>query len=495
MTEDQYTSLCKYCDSILVAKDSTFERVAIPWLHIIREHPVFLRQYEGIFLPMPSIMRVLFYYLQFRLFYYANILRAVWHFFRSSRKNWHGRLPSGTPVDFVFVSHLVNPSQLSGEEDFYFGKVPAELIRQGKSVLLILIQHDTIPVDNIERYLEVSTIPRIVISNVLSPRDELHISKSTIKEAKRLKSAASSETIDLRRTILKKASIEATSSSTRTSLRIARIVGEIISHCQAKRVVTTYEGHAFERVVYAASRESSPGIFCIGYQHAALFRLQHAARRSIGMKYDPDQILCAGPVGFRQLQEGRRMNHVSLGILGSNRCLNVLPDRTTATCLVLPEGIESECMKLFSFSLLCAVACPEIKFVWRLHPILLINKIKDQLKVFGKKMPNNIEISTKLFSKDIARSSWALYRGSTAIISASSNNVIPIYLYQENELSVDPLYEIQSYRPSVNSVNEFIESLKWSKWTNEAVIYCRDYYSAFNKDTILQKENLDKDIA
>ena len=39
ITEPQYVELCKACNQILQAQDFTAERVAISWLHVIREHP------------------------------------------------------------------------------------------------------------------------------------------------------------------------------------------------------------------------------------------------------------------------------------------------------------------------------------------------------------------------------------------------------------------------------------------------------------------------
>ena len=49
ITEPQYLELCKACDQILLAQDSTAERVAISWLHVIREHPAFLPKYMAVF--------------------------------------------------------------------------------------------------------------------------------------------------------------------------------------------------------------------------------------------------------------------------------------------------------------------------------------------------------------------------------------------------------------------------------------------------------------
>ncbi len=470
MTEDQYINLCKCCDSIRVAEESIFERMAITWLHVVREHHVFLKQYEGIFLPKPATTANLLNNWRTALLDYARTVRAGWQFFRYSRKRWCGDLPSGAPVDFVFVYHLLNLSQLSGEDVFYFGKFPADLIRQGKSVVVVLINHSDMPADDVEDYLAASSIPRLVISSVLSPRDELRILRRTIDEAGRLKHAATIETPDVRRTILSKASIEATSPVTWASLRIAKLVGEVISHCQPRRVVTTYEGRSFQRLVYAAGRELSRGISCIGYQHAAM-RLQHAAKRSIGTKFDPDKSLCAGPVGLGQLQRSRYLPKVQLAILGPNRSMNNLTCNGVSTCLVLPEGITEECEVLFQFSLSCARAHLDLLFIWRLHPILSFDKL---VRRKGKleKLPPNIEISTKLLVEDISRGSLVLYRGSTAAITAAANGVLPIYVERPVEPTIDPMFEISDHHPNVHSIKAFSAALEWTKWTAEARTYC-----------------------
>lgn len=484
MTEDQYLTLCECCDSILVSEDSTYERIAITWLHVIREHPVFLRQYDDIFLPEPGSAAKLFNYFRLTILNYARTIRATWQYFRSSKKKWYGDLPSGLPVDFVFVSHLFNSSQLAGDDDFYFGKVPAELMSKGKSVVLVLINHNDIPVNDINHCLASSNIPRIVISNVLSPKAELCISKRISNEAKRLKQAANSERSDFRRKILSKASIEATSPGTKASLRIAELVGEVICHTRAQRVVTTYEGHSWERLIYATARKSSPGISCIGYQHAALFRLQHAAKRSLGTKFDPDKLLCAGPVGLAQLQRSGFLPNDQLSILGSNRSVSNLNCNGIATCLVLPEGITEECEILFEFSISCAFAHPEIRFIWRLHPILPFDKLVRRNGNQGY-IPPNIEISKKTLNEDISRSSFVLYRGSTAAITAAANGAIPIYVEHTEELTIDPLFEISDFHPTVTSTQEFSAALNWTKWTDEAMKYCKKYYVPFNYDEIV----------
>ena len=42
ITEAQYDQLCDACDNIINNKPNSFERNANAFLHVIREHPIFL---------------------------------------------------------------------------------------------------------------------------------------------------------------------------------------------------------------------------------------------------------------------------------------------------------------------------------------------------------------------------------------------------------------------------------------------------------------------
>ena len=121
--------------------------------------------------------------------------------------------------------------------------------------------------------------------------------------------------------------------------------------------------------------------------------------------------------------------------------------------MILPEGIISECEVMFNFSILCAKQFPNIDFIWRVHPVISIESLKNNNKSF-KNLPSNITISQNSIQHDIERSDWAMYRGSTAIIQTLRQGVRPIYLRLEGEITVDPLYEIEVWKAVVSSVKD-----------------------------------------
>jgi hypothetical protein len=115
LSAGQYLALCEACDRVLLAKDATIERVAVPWLHVIREHPVFLQNYaDEVRGSGGAVARS-----KRALRRQAIKWRQPWRAARSDGWPWHaaGALPES--VDVLFVSNLLNAAQAGQAEDFY----------------------------------------------------------------------------------------------------------------------------------------------------------------------------------------------------------------------------------------------------------------------------------------------------------------------------------------------------------------------------------------
>lgn len=461
--------------------------IAIPWLHVIREHPIFLSQYEDLFAKKSlwkSLKNSLFNFLK------KNIewIKLIHNLFFLKKNYWIGSLKKSENFDVIFVSHLLNTSQLTTEEDFYFHKVPHELIQQGHKVLIVLINHTSISNKILNHGFKKLAIPRVVISEYLPIKEEFKIWWCTKKQDLFFRNKAKIEKEKFKKKVINRARKESTSHATKRVLRIAKTIDKIICQTQAKTVITTYEGHAWERIIYATARLIRKEIKCIGYQHAALFRLQHAAKRSIGSLYDPELILTSGICSLNQMRSSNSLSGIKFDILGSKNYLRLFQKKNKPICMVLPEGILEEVKTLFFFSLECAKKYPEISFIWRLHPIINPNTLV-KLNLDYKNIPSNIEISNQSFETDIARSRWALYRGSTAIISAAANGVVPIYLSLKHELTIDPLYEVEKKHPTIKSVDTFINIINTEYADQELIDYCYQFFMALNTSILSNELN------
>ncbi len=491
LTEQQYALLCAGCDRILMASDSTDECVAIPWLHVIREHPVFLKKYKQVFEDSQSVEKIKSYCLKNirKIFYFSRLLTKTLHSAESSSFQREG-LPND--IDFLFVSHLVSPSQAGNSIDFYFEDCAPKLVEHGFSTALVMLNHTSTSAKVLASAWnrnKADGVFRFILDDVIGLAEEVGIYRRMRGESKRLKQASRKEPDGFQRSLLQRASDESMSSGTATALRLAQQIGTLVSRLKPKVVVLTHEGHAWERAVFASVKVAHPSAVCIGYQHAAIFRLQHAIRRNLAQKYNPVHILVAGPVGKRQLTEAEL--GIPISVLGSNRAVdrtklinngNLDQPRRNATCLVLPEGIESECDILFEFSLQCAIMHPNIDFIWRLHPIIDFSQLAQSNNAL-RNLPHNILMSKNELSTDISYSTWVLYRGTTAVVQAVAAGVKPIYLSRTDEMTVDPLYELTVWKKTIFNENDFHAIVSKSQPTMEleerdlAIKYCFDYYS------------------
>ena len=59
MNENEYKSICNACDQVLLSSEAKLETIAIPWLHIIREHPVFIKNYTELLQPQKKIFSLI----------------------------------------------------------------------------------------------------------------------------------------------------------------------------------------------------------------------------------------------------------------------------------------------------------------------------------------------------------------------------------------------------------------------------------------------------
>ena len=500
LNEEQYRKLREACDRVLLGPETTIERVAISWLHIIREHPVFLDNYLDVVDPRTGIKSFINHWLR-RLRNWAVWVRQLGRAIIIDRAFWPGAINTLSGTDVLFVSHLLNVSHAGKEDDFYYGNLPNDLDKNNLTGLIALINHSGKSRKQLSDKWNDYSVPRVVLPGSLLFLEEVSLYQRLRKESKQLKKLARREDAGLYRRVLNRASEETTASGSHAALRIAIQINTLVAQIKPKAIVVTHEGHAWERVVFAAARIAQQSIICIGYQHSALFRLQHAVRRNLDKQYNPDQILTAGAITCTQLENAADLSRIPISVLGSNRISAASGDikdyikkheqvdsKTTPICLVIPEGIISECHILFEYSLACAKLLPHIKFIWRLHPLVSFDAIMSRNHRL-KTLPDNVVLSEKKIGEDIACSRWALYRGTTAVIQAVNSGLQPIYLKLPGEMTIDPLYELESWRVKVEFVMDFIHIVntydnKYSQSLKEdadtAKKYCENYFLPFD---------------
>ena len=496
LNEPQYLELCKACDQILWAQDATHDRVAISWLHIIREHPAFLPKYTTAFEPRQGL-QLLFESATRSARNYIGYLFRIGQTLLAHETNLSELTFQPKTCDVLFISHLLNRSHIGQPNDFYFGDVPSELARQGHSVAIVFINHTSAPILNFPEVWRNSSVNRIILSKSLTFLSEVSLRRRAVQESRRLITLRNTLQSLRLRWIAAYSALEAVAGSTITNMRIGSQISEVTELLHPKVIVVTHEGHAFERVIFAAARDAMPKVRCVAYQHSALFRLQHSIRRSLSAPYNPDYILASGIISEAQLKNAPGIANIPISVLGSTRTLKdprtlnhvskaeaVKTPRSMIDCLVVPEYEWSECDKLFEFSLECALTLPHINFIWRLHPIISFKTLLKRNRRLHIRPPN-VELSDKTLEDDIGRCRWALYRGTTAVVQAVMGGLTPIYLQVRDEMTIDPLYEMEKGKFVVQTPAEFVAVVRNLSSTSDnthhqeradLIDYCSKFY-------------------
>lgn len=488
VNEDQYRQLCAACDQVLLSQRAGDTTVAIPWLHVIRPHPMFLPQYEQVFDGGPgaggeSLRRLRNLASRLRSLAAAVVHQGPW---------WSVSAPLSDGADVIFVSHLLNWEQAGSDHDFYFGSLPTSLAARGYKVAVVLIDYTGFNPDKLASRWAKSGVPRVILHHALDSAAELQLIARGRREARRLRDEAEECNDPFYRLVLTRAAIEARGGAQLHALRLGEQLHALVGVLKPSTLITTYEGHAWERIVYARARDAQPGIRCIGYQHAGLINMQHAAVRRLSARYEPDTIACAGTMARDALRRNPALRGIDVDVIGSVRSLApsaIQEAGQREACLVLPEGNLQECRLLFGLSLACARQDSSLQFIWRLHPNMRYDDLVQQHPEFAEP-PANIELSTTSLSADIARSAWTLYRGSTAAIQAAAGGAFPVYLGLAGEIPVDTLIELNGLRKQVNSADDYLALMHTSADIERGIelqqiqAYCAQIFNPLDADRL-----------
>ena len=455
ISESQYDMLCEACDSLLKKNQFSFERNANSWLNVIREHPVFLNAYKVIY----SKNDIIFFINSIKLLCkhivigIVKLLNAIWrYYFLQDKITYDKRV-----FENVFVSHFLNESFSEHDKDFYFFELPEKIEKRKQSSLQLYINFTS----KNSKKINIKWSNRKVVSKLLpkylSLFQELKIRFLLLRESIYILRSKTSSKFEKR--VKVQAAISSLSSATHSNYRLAFIIQKYIENNRIKRIFTTYEGHPWERLIFAMARNIDSSIECIGYQHALVFRRQHAIRRKLTKSFEPNFILFSGEHGREKFKKINYLKSNNLLCFGSNRRISIKINKLAVetkkrnSFLMLSEGDLVECIPLTKFIIRLSKEFPKAYFVIRFHPI---TKIKRLVKAIPEllRLPKNVELSNFSFDYDLKRAHYAIYRGSSSIIKAIQYGLVPLYYEKPNEISIDPLYEIQKEKINIKSPDD-----------------------------------------
>ena len=190
-----------------------------------------------------------------------------------------------------------------------------------------------------------------------------------------------------------------------------------------------------------SAKEFNKKILCIGYQHIMINKYNFGLLRKIDGEYKPDVIWANGKISKKILtkSKNKKIKIIDTGLFKKNTSKKKSYNFKNKYILVIPEGIYDECKKLFEFSYQVAMENKDLRFIWRLHPVININKLKKILNFNIDNIPKNIEISKKKLIEDSQKASHVLYRGSAAVVDSIRFGCKPIYYIYKNQKYFDPI--------------------------------------------------------
>lgn len=489
--ETQYNEICETCDAIINQNINEPNRIANNWLHVIRYHPIFLKDYKPIFEINNSLNFYFFLFKKACLYFALSFKRILDIFIKNSLKKERYEFEKNN-YDSIFISHLLNAEFIKNNKDFYFHELPEKFQDSQNKSLIVKINHSKTKSFILNK--QVKNLNKLVLSEHLSMFKEFQISFFLFKEAIILLSMKTNKNFNFR--IKLQAAVEFMSPASHFNYRIGKQIKGLVEQLNVNYIFTTFEGHAFERIIFSNARKSNKSIKCIGYQHALISRKQHAIKRKLGINYDPDFILTSGNDGKQKMINSGLINEKKIFLLGTNRTskTNIIFKEKRDTFLVLPEGDLIECFPFVDLLFELAKLLPTYYFIIRFHPITDIIRLKKQRTQLTN-LPKNIKISEISFHDDLKRSDFAIYGGSTTIISAIENGLIPIYYNKKGGQNIDPLFLLSKYKKSIKELTDIYDIININEHDNIKNLNIlnsgiKQFFSPLNYNEALKLKNL-----
>ena len=257
------------------------------------------------------------------------------------------------------------------------------------------------------------------------------------------------------------------------------IESKVRAFCNAeggiRYVVTTVEGHAYERMISRWTRES--GRIHIGYVNTPFVRYQHAILRS-DLESMPNILVMNSAIDHMRVtsyltrldREGSKSIRVVRrddGYPGFNEVrelmLGKLNKRHRIKALVVPSGTIKEVKTLLQKTFECLRMIPELKVSIRFHPVL-----KKRAETIAQKMverngeEKRVEISKPVSLEEcIDDSDCVLYISSSAAVKGLYRGAVPVNCGGWSERDLDPLYfgaeRVDNRKSTVDSLREIMK--------------------------------------
>jgi hypothetical protein len=438
-----YNQIKKKIDIILKSKSSNQQTYSICLLSLIKTHPFYIKNYKS------------FNYKK-KFLFFQIYLKEIYSFFKFFHFFFDKQIEfKKIKISKIFVSHFMNKFQKLDKDPNFV--IP-------KKSLGVYLNH------TYSRNIVNRNNNCIILARRLRIREEFRIIINQFKERKKLLDKYKKQKDYFIRLI----AADAISPSTISNNRIALQVNQLIKHYKPKKLITTFEGYSWEKViVYYANKKITN---CKTYGYIPGLLLKNYGSNIIKYKSDfyPKKILVSGKYTEMKLKKLNYLKNkvANLGSIKNFPLKYKLNNKNKSDILVIPEGIFSE-LDIFLKFIETSIGNIDNKFIIRLHPVMKNNKKYIDLI---KKVPNII-LSQKSLQNDIERSKFVLYRGSNLVVNCIKNGLIPLYLnFDHSKINIDPIYDMKNF--TINNILDLKKLLKVKQLKNK-ITKKRNFFSKY----------------
>ena len=357
--------------------------------------------------------------------------------------------------DVILKTCCFGPDRPLGDQDFYFGDLQQRLAQRRTQALLLC--GDVRGGDwaaFARAHLSTGEHARLPELCLIHPLVPLRVLGQQWRACLRLRRLAARITDPLVKRVSLLASEDCLAPDTAWASLAFWIGRQAVQRWRPRAFATLYEGHAWELCARWGAKTADPSCLTIGYQHTAVFReslaLLAPAAEGKGVRTVPDVVLGLGQRPLDLMRPGHARHRTRLVRFGSFR-FQPRPAAGPApvarrTVLVTPEGIASEMKILFTIAHACARRLPSYTFVLRCHPEVPMERALRLLDVELAREPNIVLSEGRRIEEDFARASALLYRGSSAVMYAILDGLLPIYVPVAGMRDRDPLFALEAWR-------------------------------------------------
>jgi len=449
----------------ILLRNNNFLSMSISHFNIMKSHSYYLTRYKKT---------------EYNLFkFIVKTLQYVRNHFKFDKK-------AILKNEIVFVSNLTNPKKID-RKDNYFNHIIEELNVSKLKYDIIYRNISKIDIKNKKNICFTSLRRNFFFDFYYSILITFEIFKIFFKN---FLTSKKTERVFL----LDSISLKNILSSISNIIETNKII-DLVKESNSKKIFLTLEGYAWEKLLCYKLRKLDEKIKIYGYYFSIISKYQFFPFEKINRTFSPDFILTPGEIAKKKFISKNHNKDKIINIGTYKNYKYKFHNKLNLKCLILAESSIDELEFLIQFSDDICKKYSSVNFILRPHPDAFQKFDKNYLKYILKN--KNITLSKNTLLNDIKNCSTILYRSSGSAVQAAMMGSYPIYLKKKNELSIDPLYEINKLKLSVYSDLDFIRIFSKLKNTNyyknktdSISKYCKKY---FNKPIRMNIKNIIND--